>query len=551
MMNNYELAEYFDLLSKLLDIHDEDTVKAKSYASAVFNIENATQPLVGLSLEQLKTLRGIGSSLATKIREIADTGSLAALQEIVERTPPGLLELLKVKGLGAKKIRTIWKELEITTPGELLYACNENRLSAYKGFGEKSQASIQAALEFFLSNKNQYLFVQIDEQLPEWKRQLQKIIPNEFIAPVGAAAAQDSVVDKIEWLTSTNQLTEIAQIVGGEIKEETNESFVWKKDQVEQTFYITQKQNFGTEQVVKTSSKEFLTAFNNHFGGLPTAATEKEFFEKASCPFIPAYHRLFPQAIDIYKNNQQSKIISPYDIKGIIHNHSTYSDGLATLQQMAEACIDKGYEYLVISDHSQYAAYAKGLKPDKILQQHDEIEKLNQQLHPFKIFKSIECDILPNGDLDYDDEILSSFDLVIASIHSNLQMTEDKAMERLLKAVFNKHTRILGHPTGRLLLSRPGYPVRFTELIEACAQYQVVLELNAHPSRLDVDYTLIPEIERHNVKLSINPDAHSVDGIDMVYYGSIAARKGLLKTVNNLSSFSLLEFEAWLKTKKH
>ena len=217
---------------------------------------------------------------------------------------------------------------------------------------------------------------------------------------------------------------------------------------------------------------------------------------------------------------------------------------------MANECIKRGYEYLVISDHSKSAFYANGLSEERIREQHLYIDTLNAKLGPFKIFKSIESDILNDGSLDYDDKILASFDLIIASVHSNLKMTEEKAMMRLPKAIENPYTTILGHPTGRLLLSRNGYPVDHKKIIEACAVNHVVIELNAHPRRLDVHWQWIDYAIEKGVLLSIDPDAHALGGFDDIQYGVLAAQKGGLTKENNLSSFSLTQFEDWLQGNK-
>jgi DNA polymerase (family 10) len=217
---------------------------------------------------------------------------------------------------------------------------------------------------------------------------------------------------------------------------------------------------------------------------------------------------------------------------------------------MAIAARDKGYEYLVISDHSQAAFYANGLFPDRIILQHAEIDLLNEKLAPFRIFKSIEADILHDGSLDYNAEVLSSFDLVIASVHSNLKMSEEKAMQRLLTAIQNPFTTILGHPTGRLLLSREGYPVDHKMLIDACVEHNVVIEINAHPRRLDLDWSWIPYALDKGAMLSVDPDAHSIKGMDLVKYGVYAAQKGGLTKERNLSSMGLEAFSAFLRNKE-
>jgi DNA polymerase (family 10) len=240
------------------------------------------------------------------------------------------------------------------------------------------------------------------------------------------------------------------------------------------------------------------------------------------------------------------QVITEKDIKGIIHSHSNFSDGSNTIEQMVNGAISKGYEYLVISDHSKSAFYAGGLFSDKIAVQHQLIDTLNEKYKPFKIFKSIESDILNDGSLDYDDTVLASFDLVITSVHSNLKMNQEKAMMRLMNAIANPYTTILGHMTGRLLLSRKGYPVDYETIIDACAKHNVVIELNAHPRRLDMDWKWMDVAIEKGVLISIDPDAHTIEEYDNIKYGLLAAQKGGLTKQNNLSSFTLQEFEKFL-----
>jgi Histidinol phosphatase and related hydrolases of the PHP family len=298
-------------------------------------------------------------------------------------------------------------------------------------------------------------------------------------------------------------------------------------------------------------SENFKTAFFTEQSPESFAAThytsEAEIFEKAGLPYIPPYLREKDSIIQYTKNKGVPTIIREEDIKGIIHNHSTWSDGINTIEEMAAELIRNNFEYLVISDHSKTAAYANGLSEERILQQHEQIDELNKKFAPFKIFKSIESDILNDGSLDYADEILSKFDLVIASVHSNLYMSEEKAMQRLLKAIENPYTTILGHPTGRLLLSRNGYPIDHKKIIDACAANHVAIEINANPHRLDLDWQWIDYAMEKGVLLSIDPDAHSISGFSDIKYGVLAAQKGGLTAEYNLSSFSLEAFEAYLQ----
>jgi len=247
---------------------------------------------------------------------------------------------------------------------------------------------------------------------------------------------------------------------------------------------------------------------------------------------------------------KSDELITVQDLKGGLHMHSTWSDGSNTLEEMALACKQKGWDYLGISDHSQSAFYANGLKPDRVFQQHEEINLLNKKLAPFFVYSGIESDILHDGSLDYDEETLKLFDFIVASIHSGLKMDEEKATSRLIKAIENPYTRILGHMTGRLLLSRAGYPLNTKKVIEACAQNNVCIELNSHPSRLDIDWRWIPYCLEKNVLLSINPDAHNIHGIHDVQYGINVGRKGGLTAAFCLNSKSKKEFDHWLSAKK-
>jgi DNA polymerase (family 10) len=249
------------------------------------------------------------------------------------------------------------------------------------------------------------------------------------------------------------------------------------------------------------------------------------------------------------KSHSLPKLIELSDLKGPLHNHSKWSDGLFTIEEMAKHCISRGYQYLGMGDHSKSAFYANGMKEFQIIEQHKEIDALNAKYPAFKIFKGIECDILYDGSMDYENDVLASFDYVVASVHSILKMTEEKAMQRLLAAIDNPFTKILGHPTGRLLLSRKGYETNMPLLIDACLKQNVAIELNANPRRLDIDWRFIPLAIEAGVMLSINPDAHSIDGIDDIYYGVKAAQKGMMEARHNLSSLSLIEFEAYLSKK--
>ena len=550
-MDNYFIADQFSMLAKLMDIHGENSFKSKSYASAAFNIERLPVQLTDLEPEKIFTLKGVGDSTGKKIIEIINKGSLKALEDLVLKTPPGILEMLSIKGIGPKKIQVIWKEMEIESPGELLYACNENRLSRYKGFGQKTQESIQSAINFYMQSQGSHLYAQIESYALELDKIFKKAFPGEKFELTGQISMQSLVVEKVEWVTSVSVKKLEAffkqhnytqeEVLSGSIQYRTPEKVLIEfHSRADDVFYSTL---FET-----SSSEEFLTEWNDRFKKDSSVhASEKEIFTSRKLNYIPPFLREKSTVIDRASKQLFDKLIQPSDIKAIIHSHSDWSDGSNTIEQMATACIKKGFEYLVISDHSKSAAYANGLQEERIRQQHLYIDELNKKLAPFKIFKSIESDILGDGSLDYSDNILSTFDLVIASVHSNIKMQEDKAMTRLLTAIRNPHTTILGHMTARLLLSRPGYPVDHKKIIEACAQHKVVIEINANPRRLDMDWYWIDYALDKGVLVSINPDAHDIAEFDNCRYGVLAAQKGGVRKENNLSSFSLQEFEKFLK----
>ena len=582
-IDNDYIADQFSLLSKIMDIHGENSFKTKSYSVASFTIEKLPQPLQELPPEKVTSIKGIGDAIAKKIQEIIATGELRLLREYIEKTPPGILELLRIKGLGPKKIATIWKEMEIESMGELLYACQENRLLLYKGFGEKTQQNVRDAIEFFLKSQGSHLFVEVEAYAQAIHEKLQGNFKTEQSRFTGEFRRQLEIIDQLQWVTtiSAAALQQFFESNGFTVETGspdaiqnapphpataanlpsaittppglTSPNSCFKgPENISLSFIHATPAAFTTILFETSCSGEFLDTWSQktNWDRSRSYSNEEELFQSAGINFIPPYQREQKHILEQAASNPLPAVIQPQDIKAIIHSHSKWSDGSNTLEEMAAACIEKGYEYLVISDHSKSAFYAQGLNEDRIKEQHGEIAALNRKLTPFVIFKSIECDILNDGALDYSDNILSTFDLVIASVHSNLKMSEEKAMARLLRAIENPYTTILGHLTGRLLLSRPGYPVDHKKIVDACAANNVVIELNAHPRRLDMDWRWINYALEKGVLISIDPDAHSTNGYKDVKYGTLAAQKAGLTPDKNLSSFGLQQFQEFLTERK-
>lgn len=553
-MDNYQIADHFSLLSKLLEIHGEDSFRARSYASAAFAIEKSGVPLAGLPPEKIAAIKGIGSSSAQKIAEILKMGRLAVLDKLLASTPPGILDMLRIKGIGPKKIHTIWKEMGIESLGELLYACRENRLKLYKGFGDKTQQNIIENIEFYFKHMESHLYAQALSFLPSVTDMLEKQFGAAAVKLTGAMARQLEVIDHLEFAVAAGHENILSKMTASGYKVKTedkeNGTLFTHEESINILICPCQKGTLTSTAVLRACSPEFALMLKKK-GTAAEAQNEEDFFKKAGIPFIPAPRREDPSLIkDMNSSSPPPPLIRPEDIRGLIHCHSTWSDGSNSLEELAAACRNKGLEYMVISDHSKSAFYAQGLSEERIAAQQQQVDELNRKLMPFKIFKSIECDILNDGSLDYQDTVLSSFDLVIASVHSNLKMTEEKAMERLLKAIENPFTTILGHMTGRLLLSRNGYPVDHERIIAACAKNAVAIELNANPNRLDMDWRHIDKALEAGVYISINPDAHSVEGIDDILFGVLQAQKTKLSPDRNLSSLSLPEFETYLEKRR-
>jgi DNA polymerase (family 10) len=552
MIDNYFIADQFSLLSKLMDIHGENSFKSKSYSIAAFNIEKLPAQLHTLSPEQIFSLKGMGESTGKKVLEILQTGKLDVLEKIIAATPSGIIEMMNIKGIGPKKINTIWKEMQIESLGELLYACEENRLLLYKGFGAKTQQNVMEAIKFYNSNRDNFLFAEVESYGQQVDKLIRGAFPNELISFSGEFRRQCEIIRQIDWVTTIPEEKLSALLAEHQIGR-TNSAppiHIYKGvHHVALGFIITEKEKFYRHLFENSCSHEFLLEWTNRFT-IKTESREEDYFSANNIHFIPACLR---EQADIIEDASRPlpNLIQPSDIKGIIHSHSTWSDGSNSIEEMAAACIDRGLEYLVITDHSKSAFYANGLNEERIAAQQQQIDELNKKIAPFRIFKSIECDILNDGSLDYSNNILASFDLVITSVHSNLKMTEEKAMTRLLNAIENPYTTILGHLTGRLLLSRPGYPVDHARIIDACRANHVVIELNAHPRRLDMDWRFLRKAVSKGVMISIDPDAHAIDGYDDNRYGVLAAQKGGISKEQNLSSFSIADFKAFIAKKKN
>jgi DNA polymerase (family 10) len=555
-MENKTIARTLRLLSQLMELHDENPFKVKSVANAAFKVDKLPFPIASKSLDEMEQLDGLGKSIASKIWELVHTNTISDLGDLLSQTPPGIVEMLKIKGLGPKKILIIWKELGIENVGELYYACNENRLIEAKGFGLKTQEEIKKTIEFNMASNGRFLYAQVENFAESLLEQLKAEIQPEFVCLTGQYRRRAEIIDSIDFIlvieldTSILQKLENLGLKDPEVIE--NQINYQTESGIKIVLSFVKKAELGWEMISRTGNPEHAETLQAMLKGADVLGmSEAEIYKLAGLPFIEPELREDNGEYKLAVSDSLPELIQYSDLKGSLHNHSTWSDGIHTLEEMALFCKnDLKLEYFGICDHSKSAFYANGLNETRIAAQQREIDDLNKSLAPFRIFKGIESDILYDGSLDYSNEVLASFDFVVASVHSILNMNEEKATERLIKAIENPYTTILGHPTGRLLLSRSGYPIDHKKVIDACAENQVIIEINANPLRLDLDWRWHQYAISKGVLLSINPDAHRKEGFNDMKYGILVARKGGLSKANCLNAMNLDQISFLFEQKK-
>ena len=541
-MTNKQVAAKFNLLGKIMELYKENPFKIKSYSNAYLTIRKLEKEVLKMNEEELSGQQGIGKAISAKIIELRETGKIGALEKYLETTPPGIVELLRIKGLGPKKIKQIWEELNIESPGELLYACHENRLVDLKGFGAKTQANLIEKLAYFLDSRGSFLYGHIEQEGLELLDILQKEYSSNRWEFTGLFERKMPVLTEISIITDLSLEENFYQWLSnleGVLSEEDGK---WTFKNVDVVFVQSSTEEFYVDKIKNSSGEAFLEQSPN----LQKADSEKEVFSKSGMAYVSAECREWG-SVASFSAEQSDAIVREDDILGVVHCHTTYSDGIHDLVTMVEASAKLGYKYIVITDHSKSAFYANGLQIERLMMQIREIETINNNRDDIKVFSGIESDILSDGSLDYPDDILDKLDVIIASVHSNLKMDEEKATRRIITAVEHPATDILGHPTGRLLLSRKGYPIDYKKIIDACAANGVSIEVNANPYRLDLDWEWIPYAMEKGLQISINPDAHSTGGIKDIRYGVFAARKGLLTKDHTLNAKNATEFASWLK----
>ena len=553
-MENDELVDSLELLVKLWDVHGVNEFKAKNLSFAVRGLDKFPGKINQLTTDEFLLIPGVGKVIVQLIYQLAQTGTCQELEEIVEKTPAGILDLLKIKGLGAKKVRAIWQELNVSNFEDLNTACQNGQIEKLKGFGSAIQSSIQSQIIYIQENRKK---LRLDKAIFLSDRILAMLqVTFDKIAISGELRRNCEVITSLVFVIETDSIfgsqSEISELKGFAEDLQASSPFTWRgffEDHlIPIEIHLVNESEFVSALFQHSAHENHLESidFYNQFQG-KTLLTEESIYQASNKPYILPEMREGLHEFEWAGQHKNTDLIEDQDLQGCLHNHSVYSDGKNTLQEMAEACRSLGLHYFGIADHSQYAAYAGGLKEEDVYRQHEEIDRLNSLWSDFTILKGIEADILPDGSLDYNDHILSQFDYVVASVHANLTMDLDKAMDRLIRAIENPYTSILGHPTGRLLLSRPGYPLNTHKILDACLANGVSIELNASPYRLDLDWRHIYAAMDKGVFVSINPDAHKIEGLKDMTYGVKVGRKGGLLKALTLNALPLNDLIAFFK----
>jgi len=559
-LSNDSIVKGIAMYAKLAELHDENPFKVRAFSTAAFNLKKVRQPFSELSIEQWKAIPGAGKSVVDAIGEMVQNGSFSALQQLYEITPAGIVDMLKIKGLGPKKVSVIWKEMGLDTVEGLFEACRENRLVEIKGFGFKTQQEILKNIEFGLASGGFWHYAKVWPYAEAIRQQLNAdTVRWDFI---GEFARQSEVVPSISLLIDLDSLgnsfekwrQEFIQEMGFLVQTEHGD---WLIDEIQTPFNIQTCIASEFEQKKFEGNADPIHLYNIGYEEKSWHEDDRKTYHSLGWPYIPVPMResvLSKDYLTTIGQDFENAIVQVRDLKGCLHNHTTYSDGLNTLTEMADYAQQLGLQYFGVCDHSQSATYANGLREDVLMKQLDEIAHYNQRMaqegKQFRILSGIESDILGNGDLDYPDEILEQLDIVVASIHSNLNMTEEKAMQRLITAIENPYTAVLGHMTGRLLLIRQGYPVNHRKIIDACSANGVVIELNAHPYRLDMDWRHLYYAMEKGVMISINPDAHQLEGFQDMYFGTLIAQKAGVPKNKVLNAMNLNEISRYLRDRK-
>lgn len=581
-MNKDQVAQVLTEVAVLLDLKGENPFKSRAYVNAARALEGMGEPFEKVVAEnRLAEVNGIGESIAKKISELITTGKLQYYEELKAATPPGLLEMLQIPGLGPKKIKALNEQLGIKTVAELEAACREGKVAALKGFGEKTALNICEGIERRRAYASRHL---ISEALPVSEMLLEALRSNDAVIRCSAGGSlrrHREIIGDIDLLVSSKTPVEVIKFFVGLpgilkilAQGETKASVVLEGG-IQSDLRVVSDAEFPFALAYFTGNKEHNIAMRqraierglrlNEYGLFRSKTetrdpalrvpckTEADIFRELGLHYIPPEMREEMGEIGLAEKGPVPRLLEWTDLKGSLHNHSTWSDGHQRPEEIASSMMELGLAYWGVTDHSKASFQANGLEPGRVLQQLKEINKINTSLEKegadFRLLSGAEVDILPDGRLDFPNDLLAELDVVIASIHQSFTQTEAETTARLIGAARNPYVHMIGHLTGRLLLDREGYKVDQRAVIDACAETGTWIELNAFPNRFDMDWRLWPYAKSKGVKCVINCDAHRFEHAGFLRLGAGIARKGWLTREDVINTLPLPELRRALRTK--
>jgi DNA polymerase (family 10) len=580
-MENLEIAAVLKEFGDLLEIKGSNPFRIRAYRNAVRTINDLTRPLAAMveGGEDLTALPGIGKEMASHIRELVEWGELSALEALGEEVPRTLTDLIRLEGVGPKKAKTLWEELEVTSVDELEEALEADRVARLPGFGRKSADKILRSIGDFRKHQGRFLLSESDVLIRPLLHYLEKIPNVQRVEVAGSYRRRQETVGDIDILVLCEEDCEAVmegfRSYPGAVRVEAaggTKGRIVLRSGLPVDLRILPRESYGSALHYFSGSKEHNVAIRslgvkkglriNEYGvfrGAGSEASEEErlggeeeedVFRAVDLPWISPLLRENRGEIEAAARGILPELLTVQRIRGDLQMHSTWSDGANTLREMAEACRDRGYEYLSITDHSQAVTVAGGLKPHQVREQWEEVEEVRQSVDGIHLFRSLEVDILKDGSLDMPDEILAGLDVVLVSVHSFMNMSLVEMTDRVIRALEHPQVDILAHPTGRILNRREPFALDVEAVLQAASDLDVAVELNAHPSRLDLHDRYLRRAKELGVKVAVSTDAHSVQDLDLMTYGIDQACRGWLEAGDILNAMPLDEFQSWITRKE-
>lgn len=567
-MDKRALIQVLEEIALLLEIKGENPFKIKAYSNAARAIEVLEGDIEDYIREgRLHEIKGIGKAITGKLEEYWTHGRLRYYEELKRSVPEGLLEMLRIPGVGPRKAKLLYERLGVKTVGELEYACIENRLLDLEGFGRKTQENILKGIEALKKYAGRHLSGEVWDTAAGLKAMLLSSGTATACEVAGSLRRGKEIIKDIDLVAGTKAPLELMDyftalpMVEEVVAKGDTKSSVRLKSGINVDLRAVKPEDYPYALNHFTGSREHNTAMRhrakamgikiNEYGLFRDelrieCRSEEDIYKAIGLSYIPPELRENMGELEAAESGNLPELLTLQDIRGTFHMHTVYSDGSDTIEGMVEEAMKAGLSYIGISDHSRSAFYARGLNADEIERQLEEIDRLNARLKAFRIFKGIESDILPDGSLDYDEGILARFDFVIASVHSSFKLEKSKMTDRLKRALQNKYTTMLGHLTGRILLAREEYELDIHEVIDAAAACGKIIEINSDPHRMDLDWRFMRYAKEKGVLMSVNPDAHNRHGLHNIRFGVGLARKGWLEKHNVVNTMDLEQITAFL-----